>query len=277
LDLLKALNAHDSDNFRYSIDQVAVADLEKSFRGNPELYTGKKYSLENIAFTLQSGREEMNERLAFVVSNLEELRNSLKQFINGEKSKNLLSNNIKKTQESFELLGGDEDAAAMVEQWINKRKLSQLVKLWVTGYEINWKLLHNPDTVQRISLPTYPFTKESYWLPVSSKLVNKNKKELFTLIDKTEYLMSFDGEIVFSKELKLQETIVKDHIINGQNIFPGVGYMEMAYQAATIIFNIKELEICKLFWLSPLIMNKSSVKIVISLKKEEEKLLFEVR
>jgi polyketide synthase PksN len=277
LDLLKALNAHDSDNFRYSIDQVAVADLEKSIRGNPELYTGKKYSLENIAFTLQSGREEMNERLAFVVSNLEELRNSLKQFINGEKSKNLLSNNIKKTQESFELLGGDEDAAAMVEQWINKRKLSQLVKLWVTGYEINWKLLHNPDTVQRISLPTYPFTKESYWLPVSSKLVNKNKKELFTLIDKTEYLMSFDGEIVFSKELKLQETIVKDHIINGQNIFPGVGYMEMAYQAATIIFNSKELEICKLFWLSPLIMNKSSVKIVISLKKEEEKLLFEVR
>jgi acyl transferase domain-containing protein/pimeloyl-ACP methyl ester carboxylesterase/acyl carrier protein len=276
-DLLKALNSYGNDSFLYSLDQVAVADLEKSIRGNPEPYTGKKYSLENIAFTLQSGREAMNERLAFVVNNPEELRNSLKQFINGEKSKNLLSNNIKKTQESYELLGGDEDAAAMVEQWINKRKLSQLAKLWITGYEINWLLLHNPDTVQRISLPTYPFTKESYWLPVSSKLVNNNKKELSALIDKAEYLMSFEGEIVFSKELKLHETIVKDHIINGQNIFPGVGYMEMAYQAATIIFNSKELEICKLFWLSPLIMNKSSVKIVISLKKEEEKLLFEVR
>ena len=275
MNLLKALHTYGNDNILFSLDQVAVADLEKSLKGNPEPCPGKKYSLENIAFTLQSGREEMNERLAFVVNNLEELRNSLKQYVNGEKSKHLLSGNIKKARESYELLGGDEDAAAMVEQWISKGKLTQLAKLWITGYEINWKLLHNPDTVQRISLPTYPFTKESYWLPASSKTV-KNK-EIAALIDKTEYLMSFDGEIVFSKELKLKETIVKDHIINGQNIFPGVGYMEMAYQAARIIFNSKEIEICKLFWLSPLIMNKSSAKLVISLKKEEEILYFEIK
>ncbi len=275
MDLLKVINTYGNNSVHFSLDQVAAADLEKSIRGNPEPCTGKRHSLENIAFTLQSGREEMNERLAFVVSNLEELRNSLKQYINGDKSKHLLSGNIKMARDSFELLGGDEDAAAMVEQWISKGKLTQLAKLWITGYEINWKLLHNLDTVQRISLPTYPFTKESYWLPVSSK--NINGKELTALIDKTEYLMSFDGEIVFSKELKLQETIVKDHIINGQNIFPGVGYMEMAYQAATIIFNSKEIEIFKLFWLSPLIINKSSVKIVISLKKEEEILDFEIK
>ena len=274
-DLLKALDTYSNDNILFSLDQVAAADLEKSLRGNPEPCPVKKYSLENIAFTLQSGREEMNERLAFVVNNLEELRNSLKQYVNGEKSKHLLSGNIKKARESYELLGGDEDAAAMVEQWISKGKLTQLAKLWITGYEINWKLLHNPDTIQRISLPTYPFTKESYWLPASSKAA-KNK-EIAALIDKTEYLMSFDGEIVFSKELKLQETIVKDHIINGQNIFPGVGYMEMAYQAARIIFNSKEIEICKLFWLSPFIMNKSAAKLVISLKKEEEILSFEIK
>ncbi|WOO37929.1 SDR family NAD(P)-dependent oxidoreductase [Anaerocolumna sp. AGMB13020] len=238
-------------------------------------YGNDSLCLANISFTLQTGREEMNERLAFVANNLEELRNSLNQYIRGERSKDLLSSNTKKTRENYELLARDEDAAVMVEQWISKRKLIQLAKLWVTGYEINWKLLHNPNTVQRISLPTYPFTKESHWLPITS--MKTTNKELAALIDRAEYLRSFDGEIIFSKELKLQEAIVRDHIINGQNIFPGVGYMEMAYQAASIIFNSRDIEICKLFWLSPLILNKSAVKIVISLKKEEEKLIFEIK
>ncbi|WFR55593.1 SDR family NAD(P)-dependent oxidoreductase [Anaerocolumna sp. AGMB13025] len=279
IDLLDALNSDGKDSLAYPLDQVAVADLEKSVMGNTrgKTYSDTKYNLEHIAFTLQAGREAMNERLAFVVSSTEELRTLLKQFINGEKSNRLISNNIKKTQDSLEILGGDEDADAMVEQWISKRKLNQIAKLWTTGYEINWKLLHNPETVQRISLPTYPFTKESYWLPESSKNSDNNKKELGTLIHATEYLMSFNGEMVFSKDLYPHETIVKDHVINGQNIFPGVGYMEMAYQAASVIFNSKELEISRLFWLSPLIMNKSGLKILISFKKEGEKLLFEVK
>ena len=35
------------------------------------------------------------------------------------------------------------------------------------GYEIDWQTLHDGETCRRISLPTYPFTLERYWVDVS--------------------------------------------------------------------------------------------------------------
>jgi acyl transferase domain-containing protein/pimeloyl-ACP methyl ester carboxylesterase/acyl carrier protein/enoyl-[acyl-carrier-protein] reductase (NADH) len=267
------LSARSEENLKeYAKDLLAFL--------NDSSLTNTCYSLENIAFTLQSGREAMNVRLAIIASDFAELSYLLLEYIKGNRQGNLIWNNIKNTQSSLELLYEDEDATGMIEQWISKKKFLRLAKLWTSGYEIDWMLFYKDRLVNRISLPTYPFTKQRYWFAEGFKSMNfagNTNSALDTLIDKTEYLRSFEGEIVFSKVLSKEDTIVKEHVIKGQSIFPGVGYIEMAYQAAAVIYNSRELEISKLFWLSPLIVGDAKVKLCICLKKAEDHLLFEVK
>src|SRR5262249_28765236 len=52
--------------------------------------------------------------------------------------------------------------------WLAKGKLDQLADLWVKGLEIDWSALYTDSgkpRPRRISLPTYPFAREPFWLP----------------------------------------------------------------------------------------------------------------
>ena len=49
--------------------------------------------------------------------------------------------------------------------WLAKGKLSKLLELWVKGLAVDWKKLYGESKPRRVSLPTYPFAKERYWLP----------------------------------------------------------------------------------------------------------------
>lgn len=42
--------------------------------------------------------------------------------------------------------------------------LKTLGKLWLEGVQIDWKRFYQHETRQRISLPTYPFQRERYWI-----------------------------------------------------------------------------------------------------------------
>jgi acyl transferase domain-containing protein/thioesterase domain-containing protein/acyl carrier protein len=42
--------------------------------------------------------------------------------------------------------------------------LNTLGQLWVEGQAVDWIALHDPDTVMRIPLPTYPFQRQRYWI-----------------------------------------------------------------------------------------------------------------
>jgi acyl transferase domain-containing protein/acyl carrier protein len=42
--------------------------------------------------------------------------------------------------------------------------LIAIAKLWTAGIDINWPLLHKLGTRKRVSLPTYPFTRQRYWV-----------------------------------------------------------------------------------------------------------------
>jgi acyl transferase domain-containing protein len=49
-------------------------------------------------------------------------------------------------------------------EYIAKKKLSNLLNLWVKGLDFDWTKLYGEVKPQRISLPTYPFAKERYWI-----------------------------------------------------------------------------------------------------------------
>ncbi|MFS8211413.1 SDR family NAD(P)-dependent oxidoreductase [Paenibacillus sp. S29] len=122
-------------------------------------------SLEDIAFTLQVGREAMEERLAVIVKSTRELTGKLESFLAGDENiDGLYWGQAKKNKDILAVLEADEDMAKMVDSWISKGKYTKLAELWVKGLLFDWTRLYENTSPRRISLPTYPFAKESYWI-----------------------------------------------------------------------------------------------------------------
>nr|WP_226001950.1 SDR family NAD(P)-dependent oxidoreductase [Paenibacillus sp. BJ-4] len=122
-------------------------------------------SLEDIAFTLQVGREAMEERLVVIARSTRELEGKLESFLAGnEDIDELYSGQAKKNKDILAVLETDEDMEKMVDVWISKGKYTKLAELWVKGLHFDWNRLYGNARPRRISLPTYPFARESYWI-----------------------------------------------------------------------------------------------------------------
>ncbi|MCB0195541.1 MAG: SDR family NAD(P)-dependent oxidoreductase, partial [Anaerolineae bacterium] len=121
-------------------------------------------SLASIAYTLQVGREAMEQRLALVVSSVEALIEKLKQYDQKQTPiEGVYRGNPKSSNLNSELLIGGEAGEGFIRTVIRNRELHRLAQLWVSGVEIVWPLLYPNQLPRRMSLPTYPFAKKRYW------------------------------------------------------------------------------------------------------------------
>ncbi|WP_187696007.1 beta-ketoacyl synthase N-terminal-like domain-containing protein [Priestia megaterium] len=142
--------------------------------------------LPNMAYTLQVGREEMEERLAMTVESIRELEQKLKDYIYDKDGiTSLYRGQFKRNQETLTIFAADEDMTYTIEAWILKRKYDKLLALWVKGLVVDWDKLYGENRPRRISMPTYPFVKQHIWLPaiknenqLKIRLEQNNHKEI---------------------------------------------------------------------------------------------------
>ncbi len=133
----------------------------------------KNLNLPDIAYTLQIGREAMDERLAFTVKDNDSLVRTLKNYLKGD-NKGILSNNVKGIKtDSVEGTWRDEEVARAIE---NKNSAS-LLSFWVQGRDIDWRQLYPQNAPKRISLPTYPFEQKRCWLPKIQSSQEKSENQ----------------------------------------------------------------------------------------------------
>lgn len=124
----------------------------------------KLLRLEDIAYTLQTGREAMEERLAMIVSSLDELENKLKSFVEGQEDIPLLyRGHLQQDRDLLADFASEEEFSTIIDEWIASKRINKLLNLWVRGFTIDWQKFYDNRNPQRISLPTYPFAKEFYW------------------------------------------------------------------------------------------------------------------
>jgi amino acid adenylation domain-containing protein len=158
---LVVLSARDSDRLR-----EAVSNLLGFLNRSPGL------RLMDVAFTLQTGRQEMEERLAFAARTLAEVKLHLSAFLKGETVKQeFRSSEVQELQngsiEELHKRGRTGSPPELLDQVlaaaIRNRSLDQLARLWMAGFEIDWSLLGPADRPKRVPLPTYPFARDRYW------------------------------------------------------------------------------------------------------------------
>ncbi len=255
---------------------------------NSTRYPGKQidFSLADLSYTLQVGRETMESKVVFIVDRMEDLVQKLEAFIRREISIESCFQNVDASYGSdSKFLENDEDAEELIQKWVQKGKLHKLAEAWLKGLQFDWDLLSPQSKPQRISLPTYPFARERYQpLQVgdaSSSLVKPLliKDHLHPLLQDN---ISDFNEQKFKTILTGQEFFLKDHLIKGQKVLPAVAYLEMAREALTRSqptadnshFGIKLLNIV---WASPLIVQNEPAQINISLYPENSgRISFEI-
>jgi acyl transferase domain-containing protein len=153
-----------------------VKSLEKFLRHKRE-EDKNALCLRDIAYTLQIGREPMRFRAAFVVKTKEELIEKLNKClvssandpgINGL----FYGQQIEGTEEAFFL--HNEKEINRSENILEQRNLNDIAQRWTKGEAFDWTALYLTDKPRLISLPTYPFLKQRYWIVESPNLPDES-------------------------------------------------------------------------------------------------------
>jgi len=121
--------------------------------------------LQALAYTLQVGRDAMEERLALVCSSVEQLKEQLTAFVTGrDGGTDIFRGHIRRDKAALASFAADRDPAETIDGWIAQGKLGELADVWVKGLAFDWSRLYGPQRPPRVSLPTYPFARERYWV-----------------------------------------------------------------------------------------------------------------
>ena len=138
-----------------------ATDLQQFLEANPNT------NLYDTAYTLQFGRDAMEERLAFVANNFAEVKNQLANYVNDIEADFFTGNSRKNKAEL--LAKGNK---AFINFAIQNKDLESLAQLWAKGANIDWSLSYQGFKPKKISLPTYPFAKEKYEFDGTKKRKN---------------------------------------------------------------------------------------------------------
>ncbi len=119
--------------------------------------------LDDLAYTLQVGREPMEHRLALLSDSVDELVTRLQEHLEQGRTEDLFEGRVDRRNAWIDLFAEDADLQTAVQQWVRQRRVSRLLGLWVQGMPLDWSLLHGGARRRRLALPTYPFSREAHW------------------------------------------------------------------------------------------------------------------
>ncbi|HEY0834876.1 MAG TPA: SDR family NAD(P)-dependent oxidoreductase, partial [Azospirillum sp.] len=140
---------------------------------------GDAPALADVAYTLQVGREAMEQRLGLVAGTLEELRDTLAGWLGGSAdAAELYAGNVRDHKEVISAFAGDGAMQDTLAAWFREGKHGRLLKLWSKGLHVDWEGLYADAAgrPRRVSLPTYPFATTRYWLPVAAPVAESRTR-----------------------------------------------------------------------------------------------------
>jgi polyketide synthase PksL len=239
-----------------------------------------------MAYTLQTGREAMEVRLGLMVSSTEQLIEKLQAYKNDEQDiEDVYYSQVKRNADGMIVINRDDDMKEAIDKWIARKKLTKLLDLWVKGLELDWDKFYGEVKPMRISLPTYPFAKNRYWLDIdvnSKHFENTTSEVLHPLVHKNtsdfnqqKYSTIFNGEEFFLKDHKVA---INQGVGEGgleQKVLPAVAYLEMIRAAIeqTIPYQEPEtnLELRNTVWIRPIVVaEKKQINIALSINGQDK-------
>ena len=234
--------------------------------------------LVDLAYTLQVGRDEMPARLAVIASSTADLKEKFSEFLAGGEPTHVYHHD---TRDKAANVSAAAERDGEIQALIDQRDLAALAARWVSGAKIDGRLLYGPDTPTRLSLPTYPFARERYWIPSADGAGAAERRPpgtpgapvLHPLIHRN---VSTLAEQKFASRFSGEEFYLADHVVETQKILPGVAYIEMARAAGALAGKAPVRIIRNLTWERPLIVGRGGQEVEIALVPVSNEIKFAV-
>lgn len=161
------------------------------------------------------------------------------------------------------------------EEW--KTLLDSLSQLYLRGAKIDWTGFDKPYPRQKLSLPTYPFQRESYWIKTATPVVPRDVLSS----SHPMLLRQMDSHLATIFETEINETwpdFIEDHKIYEHVVVAGATYVSTLLSIAKTLFNQTHYQVVNVEFLSPLILQAGESCIVQSLihPLENDKRYFEI-
>ena len=167
------------------------------------------------------------------------------------------------------------------EDW--EQMLQSLTTLYLRGLSVNWSGFDRAYCRQRLSLPTYPWQRQRYWIEgadfAASNIAKWSRKKvpsqnnLHPLLG--QRLHSALKEIQFESQISQESpAFLSDYHICQTVIFPPSGYLEMALAAVKTIFPADNFSVEEVTFQEELILSEAESKTLQSILLPESPELF---
>lgn len=163
-----------------------IQEFKVFIEKNPQI------NLSDLAYTLHTGREEMKCRIAFTANAIEEVVDKLEQILQDDIEKSLYFSRVE-----------DNKSVELITEMPENMQI--LCEYWLAGKKIDWiNMLYKQSVGRRISLPTYPFEGERYWLvnSVNDSYFNYEYKDSQEILEE-----NFEEEIVVQEKTNIVERL----------------------------------------------------------------------
>ncbi|WP_415822602.1 polyketide synthase dehydratase domain-containing protein, partial [Bordetella tumbae] len=226
-------------------------------------------------------------RLALVVGSVDELKRKLLAYEQDEASlEDVYQGEVRRGQEVLSAFAADEDLREVIGKWLARGKVNKLAELWVQGLAVDWSALYGESRPSRVSLPTYPFAKGRYWVPESGPVARTTHPTDAQASPGSELALPHPHAAVlhplvhrntstlheqrYSTWLTGEEFFLRDHVVRGQKLVPGVAQLEWARAAASLALEEKgAIRIEQVSWIRPL-MVAEPLEVHIGLEVEDD-------
>jgi polyketide synthase PksN len=238
--------------------QRRAADLLDFLRHENATWNGARWAA--ISHTLLNHRQHFSYRCAIVVGSREQALHALESVARGERLPTVLRWKVDRdfveqpmlVEYARNVLDGLHSLRADPERY--RQSLSALGDLYCHGYQLDWRALFGSDAPRRISLPTYPFACERFWVETGSAAKAQPVVAAAVLHPLAQRNTSRLGEQRFSSTLSGEEFYVADHVVNGQRVLAEAAYLEMARAALLQSMGLQSgaVELRDIEWVRPL-------------------------
>jgi acyl transferase domain-containing protein len=219
---------------------------------------GAACTLAELGYTSQTGRREMNERLAIVAQDHATLEQALRAFASGDDTHPGVFHDGGRDAHLKEMLA-DEDGASFISMLLQHRNLPKLGRVWVQGVRIDWRAMWRDGMPKRVALPGYPFEHKRYWIDLDQQPVNT---------------VPALREQIVEQRLDAQAYYCQEHRIRGQRWLPGMFYLELVRQATGLL--AAPLRFSDVQWLAPLNLENGVPRLSVHLKVAGGSTVFQV-
>lgn len=187
-----------------------------------------------IAYTMQCGRNAMEERAAIIYTGISDLTSKLGSWLNGSEDSIISKNNISSDiRESFRENGYDTD---YLDDMLRSGNMSRAAGFWVLGADLDWRLLYGRRYTVA-PLPSYPFEKRRCWISGNTVSIQPSHSVTVTASAerKQQYIPDNGTELNSAVSMEIVNNsiaVVRMHDTKNRNMFTRelVDGMKLAFE-----------------------------------------------